>query len=148
MTCEDNALIGKHYAHPSCTCAWPRRMIGAPLVGEAKALNQPSCYGQAHGSKGQRVWSESLMVLYFDPSLQTGVSLRVSRYPEAGLSWVWCQVIIDGTLYSYVDHRLPSRKFHNDPTSSWATIAYQKPDRICAPWRGCRSAVYFPLMSN
>lgn len=56
---------------------------------------------------GEETWSESAMVLHFDPSLRNGFSLRISRFPDRNVTWVWCHVIHDGSLYCYVGHRLP-----------------------------------------
>lgn len=47
------------------------------------------------------------MVLAFSDDLQTGLSLRVSRYPDQGVAWVWCHVISRGRLLAYSDSRLP-----------------------------------------
>ncbi|MBS0332785.1 MAG: hypothetical protein JSS35_08470, partial [Proteobacteria bacterium] len=57
--------------------------------------------------EGQPTWSESAMVLYFDPELRNGLSLRISRYPERGATWVWLHVLADGVLYAFTDSRVP-----------------------------------------
>ena len=55
---------------------------------------------------GLEAWSESLMVLAFSEDLQTGLSLRISRYPDQGVTWVWCHAISRGRFLAYTDSRL------------------------------------------
>jgi hypothetical protein len=90
---------------------------GLGLISPAAATPRASAVDRMMALQGKAVWSESIMVLYFDPALQNGISLRISRYPDSGLSWVWCHVILDGKLVSFVDHTLPARAFHNEPAN-------------------------------
>jgi hypothetical protein len=55
------------------------------------------------------------MVLYFDEALRNGVSFRISRYPDRNVTWVWCHVVHDGSLYCYVGHRLRCAPARVDP---------------------------------
>jgi hypothetical protein len=71
--------------------------------------------------EGVTTWSESVMVLYFDADLRNGLSLRLSRYPDLGTTWVWCHVICDGMLYSYTNHDLPCAADHKRADDTLAT---------------------------
>jgi hypothetical protein len=35
------------------------------------------------------------------------VTLRLCRYPEAGLAWLWAHCLLDGNVYSFTDHAVP-----------------------------------------
>ena len=62
---------------------------------------------------GEETWSECLMLLHFDPEVRNGVSIRVSRYPERNVTWVWCHVLYEGRLYAYTERRLPCSPARN-----------------------------------
>ena len=66
---------------------------------------------------GEETWSESLMFLHFDPDVRNGVSVRVSRYPDLGVTWVWFHVLFKGRVYSYTDRSIPCDEFRNTGTS-------------------------------
>jgi len=55
------------------------------------------------------------MVLYFDPAVENGFSLRISRYPDRNATWVWCHVLLDGRLYAYTTRLAPCETNHTDP---------------------------------
>src|SRR5262249_13384181 len=38
---------------------------------------------------------------------QSRVTMRLCRYPEMGLAWVWVHARVGGEFYSYVDHLAP-----------------------------------------
>lgn len=94
--------------------------LGAASVAASSALPLPA---QAKTSpayralqvKGKTTWSESLMVLYFDEQVRNGFSLRISRFPDYDLSWVWLQAMLDGKFVSYADQALRSGAMHNGP---------------------------------
>ena len=65
------------------------------------------------------------MVLYFDDELRNGFSLRVSRYPEKNVTWVWCHIVQDGVLYAYSEPRLPCAANKIDPDC--ASAGYDVP---------------------
>lgn len=84
-----------------------RRAVSAGLLGLAAG---PAIGRAAEASgvvEGQPTWSESAMVLYFDPELRNGLSLRISRYPERGRTWVWLHLLADGVLYAFTDSSVP-----------------------------------------
>ncbi len=75
---------------------------------------------QRHGLviPGVETWSESLMLLYFDPEVRNGISVRISRYPELNCTWVWCHVLLDGNVYTYTERRLPCTSLRNLGTAA------------------------------
>jgi len=73
---------------------------------------------------GEETWSESLMFLHFDPDVRNGVSVRVSRYPDVGVTWVWFHVLFEGNLYSYTERSIPCDKIRNigiSPVGEYST---------------------------
>jgi hypothetical protein len=74
---------------------------------------------------GQKSWSESVMVVYLSDDLKTGVSYRISRFPDLGQAWVWCNVIADGRMYAYTDQYLPCDSHRN--TAETDTVVYEVP---------------------
>ncbi|MBS0361256.1 MAG: hypothetical protein JSR98_07740 [Proteobacteria bacterium] len=74
-------------------------LAASPVLGRAAAASEVI--------EGGPTWSESAMVLYFDPDLRNGLSLRISRYPERGATWVWLHLLADGVLYTFTDSRVP-----------------------------------------
>jgi hypothetical protein len=75
--------------------------------------------------EGEDTWSESAMVLYFDDALRNGLSLRISRFPDKGVTWVWCHVVHDGAVYTYTEPRLGCSSARTDPNQAHA--AYDAP---------------------
>ncbi|MCW5759110.1 MAG: hypothetical protein KIS90_05025 [Phenylobacterium sp.] len=80
---------------------------------------------------GVETWSESLMLLHFDPEVRHGISVRVSRYPDMNATWVWCHVLFDGRMYAFTERRLccsPARNLgtasHADYDSREAGVAF------------------------
>lgn len=71
---------------------------------------------------GADAWSESLMLLHFDEALNNGISVRVSRYPDQNVTWVWCHVLFEGQMYSFTERRLPCSPTRN--TAELATGRY------------------------
>jgi hypothetical protein len=55
------------------------------------------------------------MVLYFDPEVRNGFSLRLSRYPERNATWVWCHLLVDGRLYAFTERRVPCSTARTEP---------------------------------
>jgi hypothetical protein len=92
-----------------------RHFVGglAGLVGAGSVARANESHG--HVIQGAESWSESLMLLHFDPILANGISVRVSRYPERNVTWVWCHVLADGHIYSYTERRLPCSRERNTP---------------------------------
>jgi hypothetical protein len=48
------------------------------------------------------------------------VSLRISRFPEKGTTWVWCHAVHDGTAYTYTEPRLGCTSAKIDPDQAEA----------------------------
>lgn len=72
---------------------------------------------------GEETWSESLMLLHFDPEVRNGVSIRVSRYPDKNVTWVWCHVLFEGRLYAFTERRLPCSTVRNVGTADQGDYA-------------------------
>ena len=95
-----------------------RRLVTAGLIGLG-AL--PAHALAASGViEGEPTWSESAMVLYFDAEARNGLSLRISRYPERGATWVWLHLLADGVLYTFTDSQVSctSEKITADQASA------------------------------
>jgi len=78
-------------ALPALTLAWPA--AAAP----SKDLTV----------RGRTIYSESSMVMSMTPDGRSAVTLRFCRFPEAGMTWLWCHVVRDGQLYAFTSHDLP-----------------------------------------
>lgn len=78
-------------AVPALTLAWPA------AAARSKDLTV----------RGRTTYSESSMVMSMTPDGRSAVSLRFCRFPEAGLTWLWCHVVRDGELYAFTSHDLP-----------------------------------------
>ncbi|MEX2129987.1 MAG: hypothetical protein WD772_00760 [Pseudohongiellaceae bacterium] len=83
----------------------------AGLAGAGRLLGAEASYGAV--IPGAEAWSESLMLLHFDAALSNGISVRVSRYPDQNVTWVWCHVLFEGQLYSFTERRLPCTTARN-----------------------------------
>lgn len=100
-----------------------RRQLSTGLLGLGLT---PGVAGAAPGVvEGATTWSESVMALYFDESLHNGFSLRLSRYPDSGATWVWCHVLVDGVLYAFTERRLACSKVRT--TATQALAVYDAP---------------------
>lgn len=53
----------------------------------------------------------------------TRLTVRLCRYPEIGMAWVWVHTRIDGIFYSYVDHLAPCGKDQTTTDGDVATYA-------------------------
>jgi hypothetical protein len=73
--------------------------------------------------EGEETWSESAMVLAFTPDLANGLSLRISRYPDIGATWLWCHMLVDGRLFSFTERRLACRPDHHRREQARASYA-------------------------
>lgn len=70
--------------------------------------------------EGEDTWSESAMVLYFDDTLRNGLSLRISRFPDKGVTWVWCHLVHEGAVYTFTEPRLGCSAARIDPGQTHA----------------------------
>lgn len=100
-----------------------RRTVAAGLIGLGAAPLR--AVAKSGVVEGESTWSESAMVLYFDPDLRNGYSLRISRYPEKNATWVWLHVLLDGALYTYTDRAVPCTSAHT--TAEQASAVYACP---------------------
>src|SRR5262245_59501204 len=51
------------------------------------------------------------------------LTVRLCRYPEIGMAWVWVHTRIDGIFYSYVDHLAPCGRDQTPANGDVATYA-------------------------
>jgi hypothetical protein len=68
------------------------------------------------------------------------LTMRLCRYPELGLAWVWIHARVNGEFYSFVNHLSPSesrptvvdgdRAFYNDTAGS---LAFERLGKVSAP---------------
>jgi hypothetical protein len=101
-----------------------RRTVNSGLIG----LGAASAFGSTPGAaaakspvvQGETTWSESAMVLYFDPEVRNGFSFRISRYPDKDATWVWCHVLVDGVLYAFTDSTAACASAHTSPDAPLA----------------------------
>jgi hypothetical protein len=87
----------------------------APLIGGAARAA-----GAGAVIEGASGWSESAMVLYFDPEVRNGYSVRISRYPDNNATLVWCHLLLDGQLYTFTERAVPCAPNHTDPNQDAA----------------------------
>jgi hypothetical protein len=103
-----------------------RRAVTSGLLGmgltPAAALGATG-HGKGGVIEGEDTWSESAMVLCFDPDLRNGYSLRISRYPEKNATWVWLHLLVDGELYTFTDRAVPCSREHTTPEQTSAIYA-------------------------
>jgi hypothetical protein len=90
-----------------------RRIVTAGLLGLGATAAHAA--GKRGVIEGAPTWSESAMVLYFDPELKNGLSLRISRYPDVDATWVWLHLLVDGELYTFTDSHVPCSSHHTTP---------------------------------
>jgi hypothetical protein len=81
-----------------------RRAVAAGLSAAA--------YGGAAAAKAASVkdlatYSESAMVMSISPDGRSAMTLRFCRFPEAGVTWLWCHLVKDGEMFAYTRHDLP-----------------------------------------
>lgn len=53
-----------------------------------------------------RGYSESAMVMYVAEDGSVAVTLRFCRFPDDGVTWLWCHVLEGERLFGYTDHAL------------------------------------------
>ncbi len=86
-----------------------RRQFVKAIGGLAACAGSRQLFGaeEPYGAviPGEETWSESLMLLHFDEALSNGISVRVSRYPDKNVTWVWCHVLFEGRMYSFTERR-------------------------------------------
>jgi hypothetical protein len=100
-----------------------RFVTGGLLAAGASPLMAPSATRAAGAGlvpQGAEAWSESAMVLYFDPEVRNGFSVRISRYPDNNATWVWCHLLMNGQLYAFTERAVPCAPNHTDPEAGMA----------------------------
>ncbi|HNM78490.1 MAG TPA: hypothetical protein PKI89_09005, partial [Tepidiformaceae bacterium] len=58
-------------------------------------------------SKGQETRSEAVLLESASTDGQLAFTLRLCRYPELGISWLWGHVFAGGRVYVFADHTQP-----------------------------------------
>lgn len=88
-------------------------LSGGLALGATSAFAAPRNAPHGVVAPGAETWSESLMLLHFDPEVRNGISVRLSRYPDRNAIWAWCHVMVDGELYAFTERRLPCSSARN-----------------------------------
>src|SRR5215471_1064577 len=57
--------------------------------------------------QGLSTYSESAMVMSVSDDGTSAVTLRFCRFPEAGVTWLWCHLMRDGQVWAFTRHDLP-----------------------------------------
>ena len=97
-----------------------RRAVVVGLSGLGLAPAGLARSGDRPRVDGKTSWSESIMVVYLSDDLKTGISYRICRFPDLNDTWVWCNLIAEGQMYSYTAQYLPCAANHNAPTNDAA----------------------------
>ena len=71
-------------------------------------------------TKAIATYSESRMVM---PA--TVFSMRFCRFPDAGVTWLWCHALVAGRIYAFSHHRLPTTgdRLNGQTDSEFAAVA-------------------------
>ncbi len=58
--------------------------------------------------RGLTTYSESSMVMSVSADGRSALTLRFCRFPDVGVTWLWCHLVRDGELYAFTQHDLGS----------------------------------------
>lgn len=89
--------------------AVPRRAVIAsslPLVAAA-TMRPAAATTSDRPAFGAPARSESVVMSALDPDARSGFEVRLCRYPDEGLTWVWAQVFHASRVYSFTDTTWP-----------------------------------------
>lgn len=77
--------------------------------------------------RGLVSYSESAMVMCVAPDGRAAATLRFCRFPEAGQTWLWCHLLVDGVLYAFTSHDLPcgSERLAGTQTADYRAPPYE-----------------------
>lgn len=75
----------------------------AMLAGHAMATAHPTDLKV----KGLTTYSESSMVMSVSADGRSAITLRFCRFPDVGVTWLWCHIVRDGVMYAFTQHDLP-----------------------------------------
>jgi hypothetical protein len=88
-----------------------RRTVAAGLSASAfaaRAAAQSTTLGAAPPNvQGLTTYSESAMVMSVSADGRSAITLRICRFPDVDLTWLWCHVVRDGRMWALTDHLLP-----------------------------------------
>lgn len=56
---------------------------------------------------GKPTYSESVMVMMANAAERTALTLRICRFPDEDMTWLWCHVLAEGRLHAFTRHDLP-----------------------------------------
>lgn len=68
----------------------------------------------ARPALGVDTWSESASLVGISTSGEKGFSVRLCRYPDVGVSWLWATVFDAPHVYAYSQVDLPCERDHTD----------------------------------
>ena len=84
-----------------------RRAVTAALPAVMLARSAAATPNTEFRVKGLTTYSESAMVMSVSTDGRSAITLRFCRFPDAGLTWLWCHIVRDGVLYAFTQHDLP-----------------------------------------
>ncbi|HEV2531013.1 hypothetical protein, partial [Phenylobacterium sp.] len=84
-----------------------RRAVAAALPALGLAAPARAATSREMSVRGLTTYSESAMVMSVSPDGRTAATLRFCRFPEPGVTWLWCHLLHDGELYAFTRHDLP-----------------------------------------
>jgi hypothetical protein len=77
-------------------------LTAAALGGRAAAQRaQPATV------QGLTTYSESAMVMSVSADGASALTLRICRFPQVDLTWLWCHLVRDGRMWAMTNHVLP-----------------------------------------
>lgn len=85
-----------------------RRAVAAGLPA-AMAAGRAAAQGSAQPRtvQGLTTYSESAMVMSVSADGSSAITLRICRFPEVNLTWLWCHIVRDGRMWAMTNHVLP-----------------------------------------
>jgi hypothetical protein len=84
-----------------------RRTLAAALPASALAARAAAQSRGPTDVRGLTTYSESAMVMSVSPDGRSALTLRICRFPNVNLTWLWCHVVRDGRMWALTDHLLP-----------------------------------------
>jgi len=85
-----------------------RRWVAAGLPAVALAGGAAAQgAAQPRTVQGLTTYSESAMVMSVSADGSSALTLRICRFPEVNLTWLWCHIVRDGRMWAMTNHALP-----------------------------------------
>lgn len=95
MGSERSGLIARRSLLTAAAAGWAGR------AGAADPFEDPE-------TRALATYSESAMVMVVAGDQDAALTLRFCRFPDAGVTWLWCHALVGGRLLAFTHHRLPT----------------------------------------